>query len=140
MPRLVDGLRPLGHQERQLARVFVVARHLDIGSRPADALLLFLGGRGRRARLVQQLQGFFRLRAAMKSRRAKEHDGVLDALAAKARQRLLIFGENAEDATVRPVEKFLVLVGQRRAIVAEMFFGLFSHGIGLSVHRGISRR
>src|ERR1017187_9575800 len=86
MPRLIDGLRPLGHEEGQLARVLVVTRHLDFGPGAADALLLLLGSEGCRAWPVPQLEGFFRLRAAMKARRAKEHNRVLDAFAAKARQ------------------------------------------------------
>ena len=139
MPGLVDGLRPLGHQEGQPACVFVVTRHLDISPRPADALLLFLGGRGCRARFVQKLQSVFGLRAAMKARRTKEHDSVLNALAAKAGHRLLIFSKNTQDATVRTVEELLVFVGQRCAIVAEMFWCLFSHGIGLSVHHELRR-
>jgi len=56
-----------------------------------------------------------------KARRAKEDDGVLDALAAEAGQGFLIFGENAQAAAVRPVEKFLVLIGQRRAVTSRMF-------------------
>jgi uncharacterized membrane protein YgcG len=46
------------------------------------------------------------LRAAsrsLKAGRAEEDDGVLNLLAAKARQRFLIFGENAENASVGTV-------------------------------------
>ena len=68
MPRLIDGLGPLGHQEGQLARVFVVTRHRDVGPRAANALLLLLRRGSCRARLVEQLQRLLGLGAAMKTR------------------------------------------------------------------------
>jgi len=46
---------------------------------------------------------------------AEEHDGVLDALAAEARERLLVFGKDAQDASVGAVEEARIFVGKRGA-------------------------
>src|SRR5579862_5238629 len=50
---------------------------------------------------------------ALEAGRAEEHDGILDLLAAKARQRLLVFGKDAQNAPIRAVEEWLVLIRQR---------------------------
>ena len=102
--------RPLGQHVGELPGVLVVARHVDSGLGALHILLKFLS-RGRRVIFLksgQRLRGSF---AALKPRGAEEHDGVLDLLAAEAGQRLLVFGQHAQDASVRAVEKRLVLIG-----------------------------
>jgi len=47
---------------------------------------------------------------------AEEDDGVLNALAAKTRQRLRVFGKDADDAAIGRVQKGRVFVGKRRGI------------------------
>jgi hypothetical protein len=65
----------------------------------------------------------------MKARRAKKDDGVLDALAPEPGQRFLVFGEDAKNAAIAAVEKLLVLVGQRRAIMTVLFVFFVRHAI-----------
>ena len=91
---LIDRLRPLGDQECQPAGVFVVPGHLDIGFGATDTRLLFRGSEFGRTWLIQQLQGFFRLRAAMKTSRAKKNNSVLNAFPPETRQRLQVFRLN----------------------------------------------
>src|SRR5207244_10809969 len=57
---------------------------------------------------------FMRVRPAAKSCRAKKNHRILNLLATEARQRLAIFGQDAQNSPIRTVEKWLVLVGQRR--------------------------
>ena len=52
----------------------------------------------------------------MEARRAEEDDGVLDALATKARERLLVFRQNAQDPAIGAVEELLVFVRQGRSL------------------------
>jgi hypothetical protein len=49
----------------------------------------------------------------VKARRAEEDDGVLDALAAEASQRLGVFGEDADEAAVGAIEEGRIFVGQQ---------------------------
>ena len=50
----------------------------------------------------------------VKAGRPEEDDGILDALAAEARQRLGVFRENAHDAAVGTVEEGRILISERR--------------------------
>src|SRR4029077_2918434 len=63
---------------------------------------------------------------SLKAGGAEEDDRVLNLLTAEARQGLLIFGQDAEDAPVRAVEKGFVLVGNRRG------FEMVSHKLRVS--------
>ena len=124
---LIDGLGPAGDEECQSAGVLVVTRHLDIGLGAPDAGLLLRWGQRGRARLLQQMQAFFRLRAAVEAGRTEEDDGVLNAFPPEARQRLLVFGQDAQDAAIGAVEEFLVLVGEWRLVRQMFFVVLVSH-------------
>src|SRR5215467_9078301 len=80
-------------------------------------------------RPLEHMQAFFGFRPAVKPRRAEENDGVLDAFPSEASQRLLVFGKDAKNASVGAVEELLVLIRQRRAIVAVLIILLVRHVI-----------
>jgi hypothetical protein len=109
-PPLVDCLGPLRDQESQLAGIFVVPSHLNIGFGAAYPRLLFWWSEFRRARLVQQLQSLFGLRAAVETRGAEEHHGVLDAFPTETCQRLQVFRFDAQNTPIRAVQELRVLV------------------------------
>src|ERR1017187_5941389 len=112
--RLADGLSPLGNHEGQLARVFVIARVSKIGLGAANPLL---GLGSVTDGCPQLLQRGLRLFLAAEAGGAEEDDGVLNALAAEFRQRLLILGQDAQNAAVGTVQELLVLVSQRHPLV-----------------------
>src|SRR5947209_4601474 len=94
-------LVPLGKFVGEGARLFVIARHLDGGAE--SLFLLFVIGRTRRARLVEQRQGALRVREAGKSCRAEEDDSVLYPLAAEARQWFRVFGKDSQHPAIGAV-------------------------------------
>ena len=128
MARAGQGFGPCGHHVGELSGVFVVGGHLDCSSGseqllPADLGtfdlldvdgLLFDRSRLLRAGVFQQLK----LRACdvegAEARRAEEDDSVLYALAAEARHRFLVLGDDAQQAAVSGVDEVGVLVGERR--------------------------
>src|SRR5580704_1670139 len=106
---------PLGEQVGQVAGVFIVAGHVDGG---AGALQIALQLRGGRFRNVffhdgEILPGGI---GSLEAGRAEKDDRVLDLLAAKARQGFLIFGQDAENASVGTVEERFVPVGKRSGV------------------------
>ncbi|HYF16581.1 MAG TPA: hypothetical protein VEA40_01855 [Ramlibacter sp.] len=104
-----QAFRPQREAPRQLARGFVVHRHLQRHARPLDGLLGRAGG----VRLAQRgLGGFLRGDA----RRAHEDDGVVDTVALEARFRLDVLGEDAQDARILAVEEGLVVIGVLRPL------------------------
>src|SRR5260370_17732668 len=54
------------------------------------------------------------------ARRAKKHDRVLDFLVAEMRQRLQVFGKDAQAAGVRTLQESLVEVSHRTAAVVDV--------------------
>jgi hypothetical protein len=106
---------PLGKQVGEAAGVLVVTGHVDGGK---GFLEIFFMLRGRSLGVVFFGRGqilFCRI-ASLKAGRTEKDNRILDLLAAKAGERLLIFGEDAEDAPVGTVEERFVLVSQRRGI------------------------
>ena len=61
----------------------------------------------------QQLELAVRYIQRAKAGRAEEDDGVANALAAEAGERLGIFGHDADQAAIRTVQKGRVLVSER---------------------------
>jgi hypothetical protein len=107
-----DLNRPFGEQVGEAARVFVVTGHVDGGEGALE--IFFLLGCGelfaiffRRGQIL--LSGV----AALEAGGAEEYDRVLDLFAAEAGERFLIFGEDAENASVGAAEERFVLVSER---------------------------
>ena len=75
--------------------------------------LLTFRSRNRRTRLLQELQRVLRRRKVGETRRAEKDYRVLNALTPKARQRLLIFGEDAQTAPIRTIQELGVFVSER---------------------------
>jgi hypothetical protein len=105
--------------------VFVVACHIDGGQGAFQILFEAFGGRGGviLPEIGESLTGVL---LALKAGGAEEDDGVLNLLAAEARQRFLIFRQDTKDAAVGAAEERFVLVGDRRG------FEMISHRSGLS--------
>src|SRR5271166_3456497 len=98
--------------------------------RCARRALILLHLRSISARRAHLLQGRLGALAAVEAGRAKEHDGVLDSLATELRQRLLIFGQNPQNAAVGSIEELLVLIGQRHPLIGmrqRTIFVFFGH-------------
>ena len=53
---------------------------------------------------------------SFEARRAEKDYRVLNLLAAKARQRFLILGQDSQDASIGTVEEGFVLIRQRRGL------------------------
>src|SRR5579859_4701275 len=64
-------------------------------------------------RLFQQRKCVLRVREAGPARRAEEHHCVLDFFPAKARERVGVLGKDAQNTSVRTVEKFGIEIRQR---------------------------
>jgi len=112
---------PFGEQKSEAARVLVVAGHVDGG---AGALqIIFVLSRGKFGFVFfRGGQILFCGVASLKAGGAEKDDGILDLLAAKARERFLVFREDTEYAAVGAVEERFVLVGQMSG------FELINHG------------
>lgn len=106
----LDG--PLGQHVGELARVFVVAGHVNAGLGALQIAFALRGGCS--LVLLEVGKAFRRISVPLKARRAEKDNGVLDLLAAKAGERFLIFGEHAENAAIGAVEEGFVLVGYGR--------------------------
>ena len=101
---------PLGKKKSQASRVLVVAGHVDGGAGALEAVLMLRGVRcvffhGREIALGRI--------ASLEAGGAEKDDGVLNLLAAKARERFLVLCEDAKNASVGTVDEGLILVGQR---------------------------
>ena len=107
---------PFGQQEGQPARVFVVAGHVDRGLGALHVLGLLRGGNvsAVAADFGQAVRGVV---AAVDAGRAEEDDRVLDLLAAEARERLAVLGQQAQDSAVGTVEKWFVLIREGSGLV-----------------------
>src|SRR5450631_1319404 len=104
---------PRGQHVREAARVLVVAGHIDGGLGRLQICFQLSGRRGCTV-LFERGEGFGSVLVSLKAGRTEKDDGVLNLLAAEARQGLLIFGEDAEDAPVGAAEERFVLVGYGR--------------------------
>ena len=120
-------MRPLGEHGGEFAGVFVVARHLHgrLGAAalqivraaivaalrllPAARAAARLVGVGTREQLELAVGDIERAEAGG----AEEDDGVADALAAEAGQRLGVLGHDADQAAIRTVQEGGVLVSER---------------------------
>ena len=93
----------------EAACVFVIARHVDAGLGEFQILFELHGWRGR-VILLDGREGLAGILVSLKAGGAEEDDGVLYLLAAEARQGFLIFGHDAEDASIRAVEERWIFV------------------------------
>ena len=107
---------PFGQQEGQPARVLVVASHVN-GGFGALHILALLCGRDISAVAADFRQTVAGVVAAVDAGRAEEDDRVLDLLAAKARKRLAVLGQQPQNSPVRTVEKWFVLVREGSGLV-----------------------
>ena len=107
-----DVRRPLGQQMSQAARVLVIARHVNgrFGALHVARLLRCGHASAVVAHIVELIGGRI---TAGNARRAKKYHGVLNLLAAEARQRFDVFRQQAQDAAVGRGEKRFVVVRQR---------------------------
>ena len=95
----------------QAARVLVVTGHIDGGDGSLEIGFMLGGGRFRGfLDCGQVLAGGS---GSLETGRAEKDDRVLNLLAAKTGKRFLIFGKDAEDASVGTAQKRFVLVSQR---------------------------
>jgi hypothetical protein len=106
---------PFCKKKSEAARVLVVTSHVD-GCEGLLQVLFLLRGGSFGVVLFHGGQVLPGGGSSLEAGRAEEYDGVLDLLAAKAGERLLILGEDAENASVWTAEEWFVLVGQRRGI------------------------
>ncbi len=109
----LDG--PLGKQVGEAAGIFVVTGHVD-GGKGALQILFMLRGWSFGVVFFGGGQILLGCVASLKAGGAEKDDRILDLFAAKAGERLLIFGQDAENASVGTVEERFVLVGQRRGV------------------------
>ena len=113
-----QSTRPVGKHVRQPARVFVIAGHLHAGMGAFKGCLQrvrILAARlrfGRRwfggAGFFQDGERILRVRQAGKAGRAKKDDRILYLLAPKTGKRLRVFRKNAQNPSVRAVEKIRI--------------------------------
>ena len=105
--------RPFGQQAGQLARVFVVASHVDGGLGAFhDALSLACCAAEAGAVVAEFGQTVRGVVVAVNAGGAEEYDRVLDLFAPEARERLAVLGQQAQNSAVRTVEKWLVLISK----------------------------
>ena len=64
--------------------------------------------------MLDRSEGFGGIAVSLEAGGAEEDHGVLNLFAAEARQRFLIFGQDAQNAAVGAVEERWVLVGYWR--------------------------
>ncbi len=126
LPPRLKVLGPLREQRGERARVLVVVGHFHRGFGAAAAQFsggalfdivrtrgLFFFGSGLAGTCVfEQLEFLVGLIEGAEAGRSEENDGVLNAFAAKARQRFGILRHNADDAAVGTVKEGLVFVGE----------------------------
>ncbi len=130
MPLRGNLLGPFRQHPRQPPRVFVVAGHLHRRHCPLPLQIrrfarrdllrlgrLLLAGSGLgRPGVFKQLQRMVGLFAPAKPRRTKKHHRVLNVFPAKPRQRLHKLRHDANQTPVRAIQKYRILIRQRRAL------------------------
>ena len=109
MPAGWDLNRPLGQQEGEAARIFVIACHVHRGQRHFSFV------RELHSRTFLQFSEILvRVRVAAETGRTEKHHGILNLFSPETRERLHVFGEDAQDAPVRTVYKGFAFIRQRR--------------------------
>src|SRR5262249_59894394 len=106
---------PFGEHAGDLPGVFVIASHLHAGAGALERGLQFAGGLGaslacrrngsRTSRRLQCAQLLLSVLHTAKTRRAEEHDRVLNLFMAEPGERLGVLGEYAQDAAIWAVEE-----------------------------------
>src|SRR5208337_4739454 len=96
-------------QAGQPARVLVVASHVDGGLGALHILGLLCGG-NLSAVALDFGQTVVGVVVAVDAGGAEEDDRILDLLAAEARERFAVLGQQAQNSAVRTVEKWFVLI------------------------------
>ena len=79
------------------------------------------------AGIFEQLELVTGFIEGVKASGAEEDDGVADALAAESGERLRIFGQDANDASVGAVEEGRIFVGERGTVESIRCFA--GHGV-----------
>ena len=107
-----DLCGPFGEQEGKPSCVLVVASHVNGGLGAFHILGLLCGGNLCAVAADCGRDGSAGVVAAVDAGGAEEDDRILNLLAAEARKRFAVLGQQAQNPAVRTVEKWFVLISE----------------------------
>ncbi len=126
-----DNAPPVGKAPRKLGRILVVAGHLQLIVQAPKLPLQF--GRFALARLhcgprFQYLPFHFRTRGNAGG--AEEDNGTLDVVLLQPVHRLHVFGHDPENAGLRTVDEFRIVIGFQQRLIRPLHVGILTHIVG----------